>query len=122
MATELFDDHAYRAVPLTDVDAAELISAPRAEPLPNGYWGAGVVARGPLIDLTSRPSTLADDLPEVSDLQLRPVLADAPCQETAPGRVVGTEPAPLSGRWHPPHPKEAGALNIGLVLSESGST
>ena len=88
VATELFDDHAYRAVPLTNVDAAELISAPRAEPLPNGYWGAGVVARGPLIDLTSRPSTLADDLPEVSDLQLRPVLADAPCQETAPGRVV----------------------------------
>ena len=75
VATELFDDRAYRAVPLTDVDAAELISAPRAEPLLNGYWGAGVVARAPLIDLALRLSTLADDLPEVSELQLRPVLA-----------------------------------------------
>jgi len=75
VATELFDDRAYRAVPLTDVDAADLISAPRAEPLLNGYWGAGVVAREPLIDLALRLSTLAEDLPEVSHLQLRPVLA-----------------------------------------------
>ncbi|HEY5117789.1 MAG TPA: acetate--CoA ligase family protein, partial [Nakamurella sp.] len=67
VATELFDDRAYRAVPLTDVDAAELISAPRAEPLLDGYWGAGVVAREPLIDLALRLSTLADDLPEVSE-------------------------------------------------------
>ena len=75
VATELLDDRAYRAVPLTDVDAAELISAPRAEPLLNGHWGARVVAREPLIDLALRLSQLADDLPEVSDLELRPVLA-----------------------------------------------
>jgi len=75
VATELLDDRAYRAVPLTDVDAAELISAPRAAPLLTGYRGTRVVAREPLIDLALRLSTLADDLPEVSDLQLRPVLA-----------------------------------------------
>ncbi len=74
-ATELLDDRAYRAVPLTDVDARELIAAPRAEPLLNGYRGARVVAREPLMDLALRLSTLADDLPEVSDLELRPVLA-----------------------------------------------
>ena len=75
VATELLDDRAYRAVPLTDVDAAELISAPRAAPLLTGYRGTRMVAREPLIDLALRLSTLADDLPEVSDLQLRPVLA-----------------------------------------------
>ena len=75
VATELLDDRAYRAVPLTDVDAWELISAPRAAPLLDGYWGARVIAREPLIDLALRLSTLADDLPEVSDLELRPVLA-----------------------------------------------
>jgi acyl-CoA synthetase (NDP forming) len=75
MATELLDDRAYRAVPLTDVDAWELISAPRAAPLLDGYRGARVVAHQPLIDLALRLSTLADDLPEVSDLELRPVLA-----------------------------------------------
>ena len=75
VATELLDDRAYRAVPLTDVDAWELISAPRAAPLLDGYRGARVVAHQPLIDLALRLSTLADDLPEVSDLELRPVLA-----------------------------------------------
>jgi hypothetical protein len=75
VSTELLDDRAYRAVPLTDVDAAELIAAPRAVPLLNGYWGARVIARGPLIELALRLSQLADELPEVSDLELRPVRA-----------------------------------------------
>jgi len=75
VATELLDDRAYRAVPLTDVDADALISAPRAAPLLNGYRGTRVVAREPLIDLALRLSALADDLPEVSELELRPVLA-----------------------------------------------
>src|SRR5664279_5846615 len=75
VATELFDDRVYRAVPLTDIDAWELISAPRAALLLDGHWGARVVAREPLVDLALRLSQLADDLPEVSDLKLRPVLA-----------------------------------------------
>ncbi len=75
VATELLHDRAYRAAPLTDADAWDLISAPHAAPLLDGYWGARVVAREPLIDLALRLSTLADDLPEVSDLELRPVLA-----------------------------------------------
>ncbi len=74
VATELLDDRAYRAVPLTDVDAQELISAPRAAPLLDGYRGTRVVAHEPLIDLALRLSTLADQLPEVCDLELRPVL------------------------------------------------
>lgn len=75
MATELLDDRAYRAVPLTTVTAAELISAPRAAPLLDGYRGTRLVAHEPLIDLALRLSTLADQLPEVSELELRPVLA-----------------------------------------------
>ena len=47
VATELLDDRAYRAVPLTDVDAAELIGAPRAAPLLDGYRGTRPVARSP---------------------------------------------------------------------------
>ena len=75
LATELLDDRAYRAVPLTDIDAWQLIAAPRAAPLLDGYRGTRVVAREPLIDLALRLSTLADELPEVSELELRPVLA-----------------------------------------------
>jgi ATP-grasp domain len=75
VATELLDDRAYRAVPLTDADAADLIGAPRAAPLLDGYRGARIVAREPLIELALRLSLLADDLPEVSQLLLLPVLA-----------------------------------------------
>ena len=75
MATELLEDRAYRAVPLTDADAADLIAAPRAAPLLNGYRGAHVVPQEPLVDLALRLSVLADDLPEVGELQLQPVLA-----------------------------------------------
>jgi hypothetical protein len=75
MATELLDDRAYRAVPLTDVDAADLIGAPRAAPLLDGYRGARTVPKEPLIDLALRLSALADDVPELLELQLQPVLA-----------------------------------------------
>jgi hypothetical protein len=74
IATELLNDRAYRAVPLTDVDASELIRAPRAAPLLDGYRGTQRVATEPLVDLALRLSTLAEDLPEVAELQLLPVL------------------------------------------------
>jgi len=92
VATELLNDRAYRAVPLTDADAADLISAPNASPLLNGYRGTRVVAREPLIDLALRLSALADDLPEVREIHLRPVLA-------GPGGVAVTSG---TGRIGPP--------------------
>jgi hypothetical protein len=75
VATELLEDRAYRTVPLTDVDAADLIAAPGAAPLLDGYRGAEVVPKEPLIDLALRLSALADDVPELVGLQLQPVLA-----------------------------------------------
>ena len=44
VATELLDDRAYRAVPLTDADAAELIDAPRAARCSTGTGGPGRAA------------------------------------------------------------------------------
>jgi acyl-CoA synthetase (NDP forming)/ribosomal protein S18 acetylase RimI-like enzyme len=75
VATELLDDRAYRAVPLTDADAADLIGAPQAAPLLDGYRGTRVVPRDPLIDLALRLSAMADDLPEIMELELLTVLA-----------------------------------------------
>ena len=92
VTTELLDDLAYRAVPLTDADAADLIGAPRAAPLLDGYRGARVVPRPPLIDIALRLSALSDDLPEVTSLQLQPVLA-------GPGGVGVTG---ATGRIGPP--------------------
>ncbi|BCJ57778.1 GNAT family N-acetyltransferase [Micromonospora endophytica] len=75
VATELLGDRAWRAVPLTDRDAAELVDAPRAAPLLRGHRGAAPVDRQALADLLLRVGQLADEQPRVRALTLNPVLA-----------------------------------------------
>lgn len=74
-ATELYRDTVYRIVPLTDVDAAEMVTAPRAAPLLTGYRGSEPVDLRSLEDLLLRVSTLADLVPEVAELDMNPVIA-----------------------------------------------
>jgi acyl-CoA synthetase (NDP forming) len=75
MASELLGDRAYRALPLSTVDAAELVRAPRAAPLLAGYRGALPARLDALEDVALRLSRLAADLPEIRSLVLDPVLA-----------------------------------------------
>ncbi|MEU2662679.1 GNAT family N-acetyltransferase [Micromonospora sp. NPDC007220] len=75
VATELLGDRAWRAVPLTDLDAAELVDEPRAAPLLRGHRGAAPVDRAALADLLLRVGRLADEQPRVRALSLNPVLA-----------------------------------------------
>jgi acyl-CoA synthetase (NDP forming)/RimJ/RimL family protein N-acetyltransferase len=74
VATDLLGDRAYRTLPLTDLDAAELVRAPRAWPLLDGYRGSEPVDVAALEDLLLRVARLADDLPEVLRLTLEPVI------------------------------------------------
>jgi acyl-CoA synthetase (NDP forming)/GNAT superfamily N-acetyltransferase len=74
VATDLLRDRAYRTVPLTDLDAAELVRAPRAWPLLDGYRGSEPVDVAALEALLLRVARLADDLPEVLRLSLEPVI------------------------------------------------
>jgi acyl-CoA synthetase (NDP forming) len=74
VATDLLGDRAFRTLPLTDLDAAELVRAPRAWPLLDGYRGSEPVDVAALEDLLLRVARLADDLPEVLRLALEPVL------------------------------------------------
>jgi acyl-CoA synthetase (NDP forming) len=78
VATDLLGDRAYRTVPLTDLDAAELVRAPRAWPLLDGYRGSEPVDVAALEDLLLRVARLADDLPEVLRLSLEPVIVGPP--------------------------------------------
>ena len=78
VATDLLGDRAYRTLPLTDLDAAELVRAPRAWPLLNGYRGSEPVDVPALEDLLLRVARLADDLPEVLRLRLEPVIVGPP--------------------------------------------
>jgi acyl-CoA synthetase (NDP forming) len=75
VATELLDDRAYAVVPLTTLDAVELISAPKAFPLLTGYAGAPEADLPALTEVALRLSRLADDLPEVVECLLHVVAA-----------------------------------------------
>jgi acyl-CoA synthetase (NDP forming)/GNAT superfamily N-acetyltransferase len=78
VATDLLGDRAYRTLPLTDLDAAELVRAPRAWPLLDGYRGSEPVDVAALENLLLRVARLADDLPEVLRLRLEPVIVGPP--------------------------------------------
>jgi acyl-CoA synthetase (NDP forming)/ribosomal protein S18 acetylase RimI-like enzyme len=75
MASDLLGDRACRAVPLSNVDAAALVRAPRAAALLAGYRGDEPADLAALEDLVLRLGALAEDLPEVAELALEPVIA-----------------------------------------------
>jgi acyl-CoA synthetase (NDP forming) len=75
VATEVLGDHTARLAPLTDTDAAEMISGVRAAPMLLGHRGSPAVDTAALADLLLRVSRLADDIPEVAELDLNPVVA-----------------------------------------------
>ena len=75
VATEVLGDHAARLAPLTDTDADDLIHSIRAAPLLLGHRGQPAADLGALRDALLRISRLADDLPQVTELDLNPVIA-----------------------------------------------
>ena len=72
---ELIGSANFALAPLTDVDAGELIGTGKTAKLVDGWRGAPAADRGALTDLLHRLSRLAVELPEVSELDLNPVLA-----------------------------------------------
>src|SRR5215469_8626397 len=75
VATEVLADHAARLAPLTETDADTLINSIRSAPLLHGHRGSPAADIPALRDVLMRVSRLADDLPEVTDLDLNPVIA-----------------------------------------------
>jgi acyl-CoA synthetase (NDP forming)/RimJ/RimL family protein N-acetyltransferase len=71
---ELLGDRGYGIPPLTDVEARDLIAAPAASPLLDGFGGTAPVDKAALEDLLVRLGLLADDLPELAELRLEPVV------------------------------------------------
>jgi acyl-CoA synthetase (NDP forming)/RimJ/RimL family protein N-acetyltransferase len=75
--TELLGDIARRIPPLRESDVADLVRSVRAAPLLFGHRGAEPVDTDALEDVLARVSVLADDLPEVAELELNPVVVSA---------------------------------------------
>jgi acyl-CoA synthetase (NDP forming)/GNAT superfamily N-acetyltransferase len=75
VATEVLGDHSARLAPLTDTDAGDLVRSIRAAPLLLGHRGSPPADLDALCDTLLRVSRLADDLPEIAELDLNPVIA-----------------------------------------------
>ncbi len=74
-ATEVPGAQVARLTPLTDADAGEMIHAVNAAPLLAGDRGTPPADTAALADALLRVSRLADDLPEISELDFDPVVA-----------------------------------------------
>ena len=72
---ELIGGTGFRIAPLTDVDARELVEGGKAGELVRGFRGRPAVDRSALAGLLHRLARLAEDLPEIAELDLNPVLA-----------------------------------------------
>jgi acyl-CoA synthetase (NDP forming) len=68
-------DVRFRIAPLTDNDADELLREIRGFPLLQGYRGQPPADVEALRDLLLRVSRLADEVPEIIELDLNPVIA-----------------------------------------------
>jgi acyl-CoA synthetase (NDP forming)/RimJ/RimL family protein N-acetyltransferase len=99
LISTLLGDRAYRAVPLTDVDAATLIREPKTAPLLTGYRGDDPADLAALQDMVLRVAALAEDTPEVRSLSLDPILASPVGAFVANARIMlGAPPSrPDSG-------------------------
>jgi acyl-CoA synthetase (NDP forming) len=93
VATEVLADRAFRILPLTDLDAHELVRAIRGAPLLLGYRGRPAANVAAVEELLLRVARLAEDLPEVWELELNPVCV-TPERAIAVDARVRIAPAP----------------------------
>ena len=75
---EVLGDVRFRVAPLTDRDADELLHEIRGLPLLQGYRGHPPADLDALREMLLRVSRLADEVPEIVELDLNPVIALAP--------------------------------------------
>jgi acyl-CoA synthetase (NDP forming) len=71
---ELIGDAGFRIAPLTDADAEDLVHDGKAGRLVHGFRGAPAGDAAALVALVQRLGRLAEDLPEVAELDLNPVI------------------------------------------------
>ena len=72
---ELIGDAGFRIAPLTDVDARELVLGGKGGTLVRGFRGTPPADVDALVELVQRLGRLAEDLPELVELDLNPVIA-----------------------------------------------
>jgi len=98
---DLIDDRAYRLLPLTDLDAARLIASLRCSPLLFGYRDRPRADAAALADVLLRVAALAEDVPQVAELQLNPVVVSPTGAMVCAARMRIAPPEPQPSVWLP---------------------
>jgi len=95
VADEVQADRAARLAPLTDADADDLIRSTRAAPRLAGRRGVPAADLAALRDMLLRVSRMVDDLPQIAELELSPVIARPDGAQAVDGRIriQAAEPA-----------------------------
>lgn len=75
--TEVLRDRALRLAPLSRTDAAEMIAHLRIARVLDGYRGTAPVSRDAVLDVVLRIAALVDDVPEIAELDLNPLICRA---------------------------------------------
>ena len=86
-ADDVQADRAARLAPLTDSDADDLIRSVRAAPRLLGRRGERAADLAALRDMLLRVSRMADDLPQIAELELSPVIARPNGVQAVDGRI-----------------------------------
>jgi acetyl coenzyme A synthetase (ADP forming)-like protein len=92
---ELIGDAGFRIAPLTDVDSEELVMSGKAGKLVAGFRGRPPADPAALTDLLHRLSRLGEDLPQVAELDLNPVIGLADRCLAVDARVRVHRPGPV---------------------------
>ncbi|WP_156464631.1 bifunctional acetate--CoA ligase family protein/GNAT family N-acetyltransferase [Aeromicrobium sp. Root495] len=98
--SELLGDRAYGIPPLTDSDAEAMIAGLRSAPLLYGYRGSDPVDIPGLQDVILRLAAMKDDLPEIAELDLEPVLVTAQGFSALSARAKVVPSSDRRGEWY----------------------
>jgi acyl-CoA synthetase (NDP forming) len=74
-AVELFADQVLRILPVTDQDAREMVRSIRGAPLLFGHRGSTPANVSAVENVLLRVARLADDLPQLAEMDLNPLIA-----------------------------------------------
>jgi acyl-CoA synthetase (NDP forming) len=97
---EVLKDVTFRLAPTSAQEAESMLDSIAAGQVLKGVRGSEAVARGPLADVIRRVSELVADNPEIAEVDLNPVFADARGATAADIRILlDFEPAPPMPRF-----------------------
>lgn len=71
---EVYKDVAFRLIPMTRTDALEMIEEIKAQPLLDGARKRPVLDRGELAEVLLRVSRLVEEVPQIAELDLNPLV------------------------------------------------